>query len=437
LLCVLTVAARLPAQSPLPQSVGPAAANSAEGSAADTTAATAPGDTSQRIIDKPMRPGAGKAIVRIPLYPLIGLGKALEKGLLAVEEKSLIQKQSFAIQWLADRHMRTPSGGMGTGTGMAVGIAFFDDDAQGTRRVRWEIPLQISITNYQQFESHVQVALLPRYRLFLEGAARYRNRPREDFFGLGPASQVADRSNFLLQDRTIGGSLGTEFGKGRLAFDSWYVNAKTGDGRDHEYPDTDTLFPALAGLGRGSVLLKYGVSGALPWLDNVLDPRRGVRFRGRFYRVRSQRAADIFDHDEWGATGEFYIPLGGPRTLAIRGVGDFRTPHGGAQVPFYALPFLGGSRSMRGYREFRFYDNHALLFNLEYRYRIWKKADFALFLDQGQVAASLAAIDLAQFRASYGLGFRVKGMKGMGLRFDIGHSREGTRYYISFGPEWR
>ena len=91
---------------------------------------------------------------------------------------------------------------------------------------------------------------------------------------------------------------------------------------------------------------------------------------------------------------------------------------------------------MRGYREFRFHDNHAVLFNVEYRWRIWKLADFALFLDEGQVAPSISQIRLGDYKTSYGGGIRLKGAHGMAVRFDVGHSREGFRYYFSFGPEW-
>lgn len=401
---------------------------------ADATPAQA--QSGERVTDEHKRPGAAKAIARIPLYPFIGMGKGLEKGFVLVEEKNLILRQAFALRWLAERHMQPLFGGMGTGTGFALGINFFDNDFLGSKRLRWEMPLRISTSNYQQYETRLQLALLPERRLFVEGNARYRSRPQEDFFGLGTFSNVADRSNYKLQDRTFGVSLGTELARHhRISGDLLYVNAKPGDGTDPKYPDTDVLFPTLPGFGRGSSLLKYGVSAVLPWLDHVNDPRRGVRFRARAYRVDS-RNSDNFNFNEYGASGEFYIPLGGPRTLAIRALGDFRDPRNGGLVPFYVMPFLGGSRTMRGFREFRYYDNNAVLFNVEYRWRVWKLADFALFLDEGQVAPRISQITLDGYRRSYGGGIRMRGAHGMALRFDIGHSKEGTRYYFSFGPEW-
>lgn len=402
----------------------------------DDKADQTPATTSERIVDKPMRPGVGRALARIPLYPFIGVGKAFEKGMRAVEEKNLILKQAYAAKWLADRHIELLFGGMGTGTGMAVGINFFDDDFLGSPRLEWELPLRVSTSKYQQYETRLQFALLPEHRLFVEGNARYRHRPEEDFFGQGPATLNSDRSNYKMQDRSIGASLGSEFGRGhRVSFDALYVNAKVANGADQDYPDTIALFPTLAGIPRGSALIKYGVSAVIPWLDHPGDPHRGVRFRARAYRLDS-RNSDNFNFNEYAASGEFYIPLGGPRTLAIRALGDFRDPRNGGSVPFYALPFLGGSRTMRGFREFRFHDNNAVLFNLEYRWKVWKLADFALFLDEGQVAPRIRDIQLDGFRTSYGGGVRLKGASGMALRFDVGHSKEGFRYYFSFGPEW-
>ena len=427
-LCLLALAS-----SVFGQDVAPKGENSADSVAASAQNTAQSGE---RITDSDKRPGAGKAFARIPLYPFIGIGKVFEKGMLAVEEKNLILKQAAGLKWLADRHMQPLFGGMGTGTGFALGINFFDNDFLGSKRLRWEMPLRISTSNYQQFETRLQLALLPEHRLFIEGSARYRSRPQEDFFGLTSFSDVANRSNYQLQDRTWGAALGSEFGKGhRVWADVQYVNAKPAGGSDPKYPDADVLFPTLAGLARGSSLLKYGVSVTHPWLDSQTDPRRGVRFRARAHRVNS-RNSDNFNFNEYGASGEFYIPLGGPRTLAIRALGDFRDPRDGGQVPFYAMPFLGGSRTMRGYREFRFHDNHAVLFNVEYRWRIWKLADFALFLDEGQVAPSISQIRLGDYKTSYGGGIRLKGAHGMAVRFDVGHSREGFRYYFSFGPEW-
>ncbi|GEM_PF-617206 len=396
----------------------------------DPTGAPSP----ERILDQPARHGAGYAVARIPLYPLIGLGKGFERGLRAVEEHHLIEKQAFAAKWLAERHMQLLFGGLGTGAGMAVGINFFDNHPEG--RFRWQVPLRISNANYQQFETAVSYSFLPKHRLFIEGRARYRNRPQEDFFGLGPSSAVAGRSNFQLQDRGIGGAIGSEFAPGaRVDFSFRYVNANVGPGRDAEYGDTAALFPALPGLARGSALLLYGVSAVYPRLDNPLDPHRGLRLRARFLRADS-RNADNFNFYDYGAAGDIYIPLGGPRTLALRGIADFRSPRNGGAVPFYALPFLGGGSTLRGYREFRFYDNNALLFNAEYRWRVWKLADLVGFFDAGQVAPSLPALDADRFRQSYGGGLRFRGATGVMLRFDVGHSREGTRYYISFSPEF-
>jgi hypothetical protein len=396
--------------------------------------ATPSAPSRERILDKPARHGAGYAVARIPLYPFIGLGKGFERGLRAVEENHLIEKQAFATQWLADRHMQLLFGGLGTGAGMALGINFFDNHPDG--RFRWQVPLRISNANYQQFETALSYSFLPKHRLFLEGRARYRNRPQEDYFGPGPSSTIAGRSNFQLQDRSIGGAIGSEFAAGaRVDFSFSYVNANVGPGRDNAYPDTAAIFPALPGLARGSAILKYGVSAVYPRLDNPLDPHRGIRLRARFLLADS-RNADNFNFYDYGASGDFYLPLGGPRTLALRAVADFRSPRNGGAVPFYAQPFLGGSSTLRGYREFRFYDNNALLFNAEYRWRVWKLVDLAGFFDAGQVAPSVRALDLDGFRKSYGGGLRFRGAKGVLLRFDVGHSREGTRYYFTFSPEF-
>lgn len=390
----------------------------------------------ERIVDKPMRPGVAKTIARLPLYPMIGLGRAFKKGMYSVEEHHLIEKQGFAKQWLEDRHMQLLSGGMGEGAGLALGINFFDREFAGSDRLYWEMPLRISTANYQQFETALALSLIPKRRLFLETRARYRSRPREDFYGLGPDSQTSDRTNYRLEDRSWGVALGSEFRNGgRVDFGVNFVNAAVSQGRDPHSPDTASSFPDLAGLESGSALLKYGVTAMIPWLDNPDSPHRGVRLSGHLARVDS-RDANPYNFYEYGATGEWYVPVGGPGTLAMRGVGEFRTPRSGGEVPFYALPFLGGSQTLRGFREFRFYDRNALLVNVEYRYKVWRLADLALFVDEGQVARRIADFRLQGFRTGYGVGLRFRGMRGTGFRFDVGHSREGWRFNFLASPEW-
>ena len=103
----------------------------------------------------------------------------------------------------------------------------------------------------------------------------------------------------------------------------------------------------------------------------------------------------------------------------------------GNVVPFYLLPTLGGSRSLRGYDDYRFRDRNLLLLNAEYRWRVFGALDGALFYDAGKVAPRFGDLDLTDLRSSYGLGFRFHSNNTIVFRVDVGRSAEGTRLLVS------
>jgi outer membrane protein assembly factor BamA len=77
-------------------------------------------------------------------------------------------------------------------------------------------------------------------------------------------------------------------------------------------------------------------------------------------------------------------------------------------------------------------DKGKFLFNLEYRFPVWKKLGGNLFLDAGNVWPSLAEVDFGQsvFDAGWGLRYYLENFVA---RFDMGFSREGTGIYFNFG----
>ncbi|MFQ5752679.1 MAG: BamA/TamA family outer membrane protein, partial [bacterium] len=122
----------------------------------------------------------------------------------------------------------------------------------------------------------------------------------------------------------------------------------------------------------------------------------------------------------------------GHQVIAFRHFGSIVDRDSGADIPFYLMQHLGGVNSLRGYREYRFQDRNALLFNVEYRWLVWSGLDMALFLDAGNVYPRAKDISLEDLKTSYGIGFRVNTSYAVMLRIDIGHSEEGTLIHMQF-----
>jgi outer membrane protein assembly factor BamA len=125
-----------------------------------------------------------------------------------------------------------------------------------------------------------------------------------------------------------------------------------------------------------------------------------------------------------------YVPLG--RTvLALRGRLDLSHSGAGQAVPFYMLPSLGGSNSLRGYLDYRFRDHDAMLLGAEYRWPIHRTVDAALFYDTGAVAPATSAL-LGHTHSDYGVGIRVHSARHLLTGLDVARGSDGIRAVVSF-----
>ena len=103
---------------------------------------------------------------------------------------------------------------------------------------------------------------------------------------------------------------------------------------------------------------------------------------------------------------------------------------------------LGGSNTLRGYKQSRFLDRGMYFFNTEFRYRFLGfrlfKQDFAFsavpFFDVGSVYKNLNnAFAFNRMRYSYGLGLRISWNLSTILRFDYALSQEDGQFFFTFG----
>jgi outer membrane protein assembly factor BamA len=110
---------------------------------------------------------------------------------------------------------------------------------------------------------------------------------------------------------------------------------------------------------------------------------------------------------------------------------------GGAAVPFYHLPSLGGQTALRGFRHNRFQDTGSLVLNAEYRYPIWSNLDAVAFVDAGQVFPELSAVTADRLHWSYGGGVHLLNSSGISFRFEVAGSTEGVRTILTVEPSFR
>ncbi len=114
----------------------------------------------------------------------------------------------------------------------------------------------------------------------------------------------------------------------------------------------------------------YLLTSAFAELDyrQPINARRGGWYRLEFSRY-DDRDFNAYSFNRVEVDLRQYVPfLAERRVFAGRALVSTSDVDAGQTVPFYLMPYLGGSDTLRGFREYRFRGPHALLLQAEYRY---------------------------------------------------------------------
>jgi hemolysin activation/secretion protein len=95
---------------------------------------------------------------------------------------------------------------------------------------------------------------------------------------------------------------------------------------------------------------------------------------------------------------------------------------------------VGGGDTIRSFREFRFRDENAGIFNAEFRHKIHSMAHVAGFVDFGKVAHDWQDINPSHVKRAYGVGLRGGTDEKTYVRMDFAWGDEGTRVFLKFTP---
>ena len=100
-------------------------------------------------------------------------------------------------------------------------------------------------------------------------------------------------------------------------------------------------------------------------------------------------------------------------------------------MPFFMLPYLGGSSTLRGYDSLRFRDRNSLLLQGEWRIMASRFLDSAVFFDAGKVAARPSDLDFDGLKHDYGFGLRFHGPISTPLRLELARGSDGLSLVVS------
>jgi Omp85 superfamily domain len=326
-------------------------------------------------------------------------------------------------------------GSLTTGSGFAYG-AGFRNRRLFSRHGSGDVWAAASLKHYWTVEGRLNVTPRPSGVVSLDAFARRVHYPREEFFGLGPASLRGDRSDFRLSGTMAGGRATVTPGRFfSVGAEAEFLAPRIDRGTAPGFPPVQDVFSDVAapGLARQANFIHTSAFAQI-------DYRRPLNARqGGWYRVDVSRYSDRtngeFSFRRIEAEIRQYASiLAERRVLAVRGWLATTDVDPGGRIPFYLQPALGGNDTLRGFRAFRFRGPHALLLTAEYRFEIWAGLDGALFYDTGKVADRRADLSFRSLERDYGFGFRFNTDNGVIMRVDAAFgSRDGKHLHIVFG----
>ncbi|AJQ25949.1 BamA/OMP85 family outer membrane protein [Pelosinus fermentans] len=163
--------------------------------------------------------------------------------------------------------------------------------------------------------------------------------------------------------------------------------------------------------------------------DNVFSPTEGNRVALTAEFAGKALGGD-FNYNKYTAETRNYLKVGHAQVVALRGTVGYAD----GKMPDSGRFAVGGSDTLRGYRDDQFKGNKMLAATAEYRFPIAKKVEGVAFTDVGK-AWSEEGYKLNDLEASVGVGIRVSTPIGP-IRLDYAQGSQGGRSHFSFGGQF-
>jgi hypothetical protein len=356
----------------------------------------------------------------------------LERLLTYVEDKRVIERLN------PPQGLHPVMGSVTRGGGFGIGAGYRRRPLAG--RLLIDTSAALTPRGYRTAQLSVGALSMGGRPVDVTAGTRWYDYPQEDFFGLGPDTLEADRVAFTLR------GLDT-FAQVAARKAGWFVlrgrfgvhRYETARGEDARFPSIEERFTdgTAPGLAEAPTLRYAEAAAGVDTRDQAGNPRSGGLYNVVF-GLFSDGQGDRFAFNRIDLTAMHVIPIfDKKRGIALRGVVSHIDPVGASRVPFFLMPTVGGTDSLRGFRDFRFRDNAAITLNAEYRWEAFSGLDLALFLDAADVGPTWGSLVGADLKSSWGLGFRFNTNKRVLLRLDVAGGREGPRVWAAFGPVFR
>jgi outer membrane protein assembly factor BamA len=342
--------------------------------------------------------------------------------------------EGSVVPWFQRDTIYAKFGALAAGSGFAYGAGYRNSRVIGTGG-RLDLWAAGSAQKYWAYEIRATYPELVPGVVNADFYGRRYNYTQEEFHGLGPDTDKSNRSSVKLRGLALGGNVGVRL----MPF------LRVGGGLDYMRPraeeGTEPSLPSIADLYDEQTA--PGLFGEPTFIRSStfveVDYRQPINARrGGWYRLDLGRYHDredgAFSFTRVDVELRQYLTLVTGRVLAGRVHVATTDLEAGQHVPFYLMPALGGSYSLRGFRANRFHGQHSILLQGEYRWELWSGLEAALFYDAGKVTERRSDLNLRDLESAYGFGFRANTDTGVIMRVDAAFgSRDGRHLYVVFG----
>ncbi len=273
-----------------------------------------------------------------------------------------------------------------------------------------------SWNGYRTAQARAVAPNIAKGRLSLGTQVRWVDFGRVDYFGVGPDTVESARAQFGIEAAHVAGHA-------KLRLTRWF-DIDTEIGVLQPSLEEGQLTRAL-GVGEQPTFMPAQLAIGIDTRNFREHPTKGVLLRAAGTHFEDTDTG-AFTHRRYEAEAAGFLPMAGERiVLAVRGWAVTTPLDDNAAVPFYMLPSLGGSNTLRSYADYRFHDRNMLLANVELRLALMTHMDLALFADGGNVAPRFQELDLD--KRSYGAGVRFHTRRQTFARIDVANGKEGWR----------
>jgi AAA family ATP:ADP antiporter len=307
------------------------------------------------------------------------------------------------------------------GGGFALGPGYRSQFADG---VRIDAHGAVSVRRYKAANAALTFPTLMSDRLTLKAQGDWLDAPNVAFYGTGNDSEDV-RMGYSYRTATFGGSARFNV-TGPLAvgggLDMMDVQAKPANASSVLATAADPTYR------RSRVFTEF---------DSRTSP--GYTRRGGLYRLEwsnyHDTHTDSLSFRRIDADVRQYVPLFRDNwVIALRALASSASASDGQDVPYFMMPELGGSHTLRGYSSWRFRDRNRLLLSGEYRWTLSRFVDMAMFLDAGKVAPHFSDLDLSGMKKVYGVGVALHTFTSTAMRVEVARTPDGNSIGLSFSP---